>query len=117
MNYDIPKVVIVQQQQPEARPFYQIVQDDKSSNNYAATGPAGPQPEAPDLGGYPVTTISGGTGGTASNVSAAMVGPNPGFDFGRSVYIIPRDGPILEVEVDQQIEAANLSEQAELRTK
>ncbi len=114
MNSDIPKpAIIINYVKPDnLDPILEISKKDVANDDYGANGQQ--KSEAPDLGGFPVTT-SGGTAGTASGVSTSTVGPN--LSWGEPVYIIPRYGPILEVEVDRQIEAKKLSEAAELGTK
>lgn len=115
MNYDIPKAgVIVQNPTAEIRPLNKIVQAGKLNNDLET----GPQPEAPDLGGYPVGAVpTTGTAGTAGTANASLTASGISANFYNPPYIIPRFGPILKVEVDLQIEAKNLQEAGELAKK
>lgn len=115
MNSDIPKIAITGYPKPPAEYRHYDQNSQPGKNN--ALGDNGQQTPAPDLGGFPVQTQGAtGTAGT-SNASITSSGvSNSNYNYS-SPYIIPRNGPILEVEVNLQIEAFNLEEQDEIRAK
>lgn len=112
MNSDIPKNAITSYPKPPAE--YRHYDQNSQSDKKNTLGDNGQQPQAPDLGGSPVQTRGDtGTAGT-SNASLTASGVSNG---NYPPYIIPRYEPILEVEVNLQIEAKNLQEAEELARK
>lgn len=113
MNSDMPKIAITGYPKPPAEYRYYNQNSQPGKNN--ALGDNGQQPQAPDLGGYPVQTR--GDTGTAGTSSASITASGVNYDNYSPPYIIPRYEPILEVEVNLQIEAKNLQEAEELSHK
>jgi len=115
IDADLPKTVIISYPKPAAE-YRQYDQNSQPSKNNVLSD-NGQQSTAPDLGGFLVQTQGDtGTAGT-SNASITSSGvSNSNYNYS-SPYIIPRHGPILEVEVNSQIEASNLEEQVEIAGK
>ncbi len=115
MNSDIPKIAITSYPKPPAEYRHYDQNSQLGKNNILSDNDQ--QSPAPDLGGFSVQTQGDtGTAGT-SNASITSSGLNNSNYNYSSPYIIPRHGPILEVEVNLQIEAKNLQEAEELAHK
>ena len=110
MDVDLPRTVISQYNKPPAE--YRACDQQWRSYKNNVFGDDGQQTQAPDLGGFPVQPK--GDTGTAGTSNASITSSGVNNSNYSQPYIIPRQGPILEVEIDLQIEASNFEEQAEI---
>lgn len=90
-----------------------VYQAFQSGSENGGVGSSGHLPEAHDFGGYFVASGTPQSNGT----SLTSVGGASYVNYYNPPYFVPMSKPALQEEVNLQMEAVNLSEQAELREK